>query len=148
MLERLPIEIGHKILLEHSDGPWELEDNVNTASLICKEWRHRLQPLRVPHLQTRNSLALARARPQSERERATTVLVGTPTPTEDLPSKLAQHPAVPADDFHEFLALHPNARHAVLVNLMGDTLIENEMFGGDRVPYVYLQNGHWRGLRG
>ncbi|GAA5952568.1 hypothetical protein JCM8115_003638 [Rhodotorula mucilaginosa] len=116
MLERLPIEIGYKIFLEHSDGPWELEDNVNTASL-------------------------------SERERATTVLIGTPTPTEDLPSKLAQHPAVPADDFHEFLALHPNARHAVLVNLMEDALIENEMFGGDRVPYVYLQNGHWRGLR-
>ncbi|TKA57665.1 hypothetical protein B0A53_00814 [Rhodotorula sp. CCFEE 5036] len=123
MLERLPIEIGYKIFLEHSDGPWELEDNVNTASLVCKEWHNQLQPLRVPHLKRRTaSLSL------------------------DLPSKLAQHPAVPADDFHEFLALHPNARHAVLVNLMEDALIENEMFGGDRVPYVYLQNGHWRGL--
>ena len=132
MLERLPIEIGHKILLEHSDGPWELEDNVNTASLVCKEWRHRLWPLRVPHLQTRNSLALARARPQFERERATTVLVGITTPIEELPPRLWHQRAAVAD-LHKFLALYPNARRAVLVNL---------------TPIVDLQSGRGRGLRG
>jgi hypothetical protein len=49
-----------------------------------------------------------------------------------LRSRTSESEAVPSLE----IALHPNARHAVLVNLMGDTLIENEMFGGDRVPYV------------
>lgn len=132
MLERLPTEIGHKILLEQSDGLWELEDSVNTASLVCKEWRHRLQPLRVSHLQTRNNLALARARPQSERERATTVLVGMPTPIEELPPRLWHQRAAVAD-LHAFLALYSNARRALLVNL---------------TPIVDLQSGRGQGLRG
>ncbi|GAA5986840.1 hypothetical protein JCM10908_000918 [Rhodotorula pacifica] len=143
-LDRIPVEIGQKILVEDGGAPWDVKDTVNSACCVSREWRRRFQPLRVPHLEHSLSLALARQQPQELRDRATTILVGTPTERE---KDVTLHPTIPADDFEPFLALHPNARHAVLVNLTKDTLIENSTFGGEPVPIIYLQMGKGRGLR-
>ncbi|GAA5861125.1 hypothetical protein JCM3774_002198 [Rhodotorula dairenensis] len=147
MLDRLPVEIGQKILTEYGDGPWEVKQLVDSACLVSKGWRSQFLALRVPHLRSVNSLAIAREQPKAERDCATTIWIGTPIPPGRAVPDLSNYPAVPANDVHKFLALYPNARRAFLANLTESTLIKNETFGGEPVPFMYLQADDWRGFR-
>lgn len=148
MLDRLPVELGQKILIDYGDGPWDTKDLVDNACLVSKGWRNRFGALRIPQLRSRASLPLARQQLQAERDRATTILVGTPARPGRLIPDPSAHPVVPVDDFHRFLALYPNARRAFLANLTEETLTKNNTLGGQVVPFVYLKLDNWRGLKG